>query len=137
MLCTLLLVYLTPLKWVTVIQPMTKDVDPATFYNDYKNHPQDFIFIDVRSADEYQTLHAEGAVNIALTSLYDIHDTLPKRGKEIVLICSGGRESGIAYMYLQHYGFFNIERVNGGLKNWVLEKLPVESSLQATSSAVQ
>jgi len=45
-----------------------------------------------------------------------------------VLICSGGRASGVAYGYLEHYGFLNLRRINGGIENWLAEGLPVVSS---------
>ena len=121
-------IYLTPLKWITVIEPTIKDIDPKTFYADFKAHPQQYLFIDVRQAHEYKMAHAVGSINIPLIDLYDKRHTLPKNGKEIVIICTIGRSSGIAYSYLQHYGFFNIKRVDGGLQNWVLEGLPIEGT---------
>ena len=121
-------IYLTPLKWITVIEPTIKDIDPKTFYTDFKRNPDHYLFIDVRPRNEYATAHAAGSVNIPLLDLYDMHTVLPKHGKEIILICTIGRSSGIAYSYLQHYGFFNIKRVEGGLQNWVLEGLPIEGT---------
>lgn len=129
-LITVLAIYLTPLKWLNLIEPTIKDIDPTTFYADFKNNKDNYIFIDVRSEDAYSKVHAAGSINMPLHTLYDERRNLPKSGKEIVLICSGGRASGVAYSYLQHYGFFNIERVKGGIENWIAEGLPTESSLQ-------
>jgi phage shock protein E len=126
-LVTVLAIYLTPLKWINIIEPTIKDVDPATFYNNYKNNKDNYLFIDVRSESSYKRVHAEGSINIPLYKMYDARHSLPKSGKEIVLICSGGRASGVAYGYLQHYGFFNIQRVTGGIENWIAQGLPVVS----------
>lgn len=127
-LITVLAIYLTPLKWLNLIEPTIKDIEPTTFYNDYKNNKDKYVFIDVRSESAYNKVHAVGSINIPLHMMYDARHVLPKTGKEIVLICSEGRASGVAYSYLQHYGFFNIERVAGGIENWMAEGLPVEGS---------
>ncbi len=127
-LAVLCLVYLTPLKWVTVIEPTIRDIDPTEFQADFAKNPDKYIFIDVRPENVYNALHAKGSVNMPLHTLYDQRRVLPKYGKTIVLICAGGRASGVGYSYLQHYGFFNIHRIEGGIENWILEGLPVEGT---------
>lgn len=132
---TLLLVYLTPLKWITVIEPTIRDIDPSGFQADFVKNPDKYIFIDVRPESVYTNLHAVGSISMPLHTLYDQRHVLPKRGKTIVLICSGGRASGVGYSYLQHYGFFNIRRIEGGIENWILEDLPVEGTSAGTSAS--
>lgn len=127
-LLTLAVIYLTPLKWVTVIEPTINDIDPVAFQSDFAKNSDQYIFIDVRSETSYNKVHAVGSINMPLHTLYDQRHVLPKKGKEIILICSGGRASGVAYSYLQHYGFFNIKRIEGGIENWIAEGLPVEGS---------
>ena len=119
------LIYLTPLKWLNVIEPKMNDIDSTIFHEKFQKDPESYLFIDVRSEDKYAEGHAEGSVNIHLPLFYDAHNTLPKRGKKIVLICGGGRASGVAYMYLQHFGFFNIQRIEGGIEAWQAAGLPV------------
>lgn len=120
-------VYLTPLKNLNIIEPKFNDINPKEFYSEYSQHPDKFLFIDVRDPSAYKFLHAKGSINMPLHTLYDQRSVLPKNtDKKIVLICSGGRASGVGFMYLQHYGFFNIERVSGGIEKWVEENLPVE-----------
>ncbi|GEM_PF-680395 len=133
-LATLLLVYLTPLKWITVIEPTIRDIDPIEFQADFAKNPDKYIFIDVRPESAYNALHAVGSISMPLHTLYDQRRVLPKRGKTIVLICSGGRASGVGYSYLQHYGFFNIRRIEGGIEQWILKELPVEGT-SATQNA--
>lgn len=135
-LATAALIYLTPLKWVTIIQPTIRDIDAKTFQADFAANPENYIFIDVRPEAAYNALHAAGSINIPLHMLYDERRNLPKSGRQIVLICSGARASGVAYSYLQHYGFFNIARIKGGLENWVLEGLPTEGATAAPMSKV-
>ena len=122
---TLALVYLTPLKWINIIEPSIRDISPKEFYEQFKENADAYVFIDVRPEEAYERAHAIGSVNMPLHTLYDERHMLPKKGKDIVLICSGGRASGVAYSYLQHYGFFNIWRLEGGIEKWMAEGLPV------------
>ena len=131
-LATACLIYLTPLKWIAIIEPAPHDVNPTTFYADYKAHPEKYVFYDVRPNSAYESLHAAGSVNMPLQTLYDTRHSLPKHGKTIVLICSGGQASGVGAMYLEHYGYLNVLRIQGGIEEWSLENLPVEGT-NATS----
>lgn len=125
---TALAIYLTPLKNFALVSPTVKDIDPAVFWEDYSANPDKYLFIDVRQANEYNASHARGAINMPIQTLFDKHAALPKRGKTIVLICTGGSLSGVAYGYLEHQGFLNLLRVKGGLRNWIVEGLPTESA---------
>lgn len=120
-----LIFYLTPLKNLNLIEPKIKDIAPSSFYEKYKKNPNDYIFIDVRPAEVYRKSHAEGSINIPLHTFYTERKYLPKRGQTIVLICSGGSASGVAYGYLEHYGFLNLRRIEGGIENWEKSGLPV------------
>lgn len=126
---TAALIYLTPLKHINVIEPSIDDIDPKAFQEEYQKNPDKYIFIDVRSQEAYNRAHAKGSKLMPLHTLYNERHLLPKQGKEIVLICSGGVASGVGYSYLEHYGFFNIKRIEGGIENWMLANLPVETSL--------
>ncbi len=118
-------IYLTPLKHLNLIEPTINDVPPEEFYAKFKENPDDYIFIDVRPVQVYAEQHAEGSINIPLHEFFDQRKIFPKSGKEIVLICSGGRASGVGYSYLEHFGFFNISRIEGGVEAWYEAKLPV------------
>lgn len=123
---TVLLIYLTPLKFITIVPPPMNEMDPTDFYAVFQAHPDDYIFIDVRSPNIYQAAHAKGAINVPIENLFDEHYTLPKTGKKIALICTTGRLAAIAYGYLQDWGFNNLIHIEGGLQNWTGENLPVE-----------
>jgi rhodanese-related sulfurtransferase len=127
-LTTASLIYLTPLKWVTVVEPVIHDVGPLEFYEDYSENPDDYIFIDVRQAQAYDTAHAKGSISQPIGSLFDGHRLLPRTDKKIVLICSSGRLAGVAYGYLEHQGFLNLLRIEGGVQAWALAGLPLEGN---------
>jgi len=127
-LATVLAVYLTPLKHLNLVAPETKDIDPAAFWKDYSANPDDYMFIDVRQTADYAENHAKGSTNIPIQKLFEQHGELPKSGKTIVLICTGGSLSGVAYGYLEHQGFLNLLRIKGGLRNWIIEGMPIENA---------
>ena len=129
-LATVLLIYLTPLKNLNLVEPRMNNVDPKAFYNAYTKNPDAYVFIDVRPSSEFNKIHAPGSINLPLHTLYDGKYVLPKHGKTLVLTCSGNRASSVGYGYLEHYGFLNLERIEGGIENWQTEGLPVET--QAT-----
>jgi len=122
---TILAIYLTPLKNLNIVEPAVRDIDPKEFYQKFKENPDKYIFVDVRGNSLYKKIHAEGSINIELHKMYTEKHNLPKRGKEIVLICSGGFASGVAYGYLEHHGFLNLLRIEGGIENWESRGLPI------------
>ena len=128
-LLTLVLVYATPLRYTDLLEPKVRDVDSTIFYEDYSKNPEKYIFIDVRPQEAYNNIHAKGSINKPLHTLYDERHVLPKNDKEIILICSGGRASGVGFSYLQHYGFTNIHRIEGGIERWIEKGLPTEKSI--------
>jgi phage shock protein E len=69
------------------------------------------FLVDVRSAEEFQTGSAPGAVNIPLN---EIPGSLAKfQGKDaIVVFCRSGNRSGQAQLFLKQNGIANV--VNGG-----------------------
>ena len=123
-----LVIYLTPLKHLNLIEPRIYDIPATEFYTQLKADPERYIFIDVRTQAKYDAGHAEGSINIPLPDMYSQHHSLPKHGKTIVLICGRGAASGVAYGYLEHYGFLNIRRIEGGVEAWQTEGLPITVS---------
>src|SRR5665213_1885235 len=97
---TILVIYLTPLKYLDIVPPPINEVDPAVFYKEYKAHPDQYELVDVRSVDIYTAAHAEGAISIPIENLFDEHYSLPRSGKQIALICTTGRLAAVAYGYL-------------------------------------
>src|SRR3989344_5611029 len=94
---TALAIYLTPLRHFTLISPTI-----------------------------HASAHAKGSINIPIENLFDEHYRLPKYGKKIALICTTGRLAGVAYGYLENWGFQNLMHIEGGVANWSTEGLPIE-----------
>jgi rhodanese-related sulfurtransferase len=122
------------IRYSEYILPSIKEIDPKSAYENITKNKDDVIFIDVRSEGEYLSAHASGSINLPIHYMYDDTHGLPNEkgiplpknnNQEIYLICTGGRLAGVAYSYLEHYGYRNIKRVKGGISNWNTEGLPV------------
>lgn len=133
-------------KYSEFINPSIVDINPAVAYEQILKNPEKIILIDVRSEYEYSQAHASSSVNLPIHHMYD--DThgipneknipLPKnKDKEIYLLCTGGRLAGVAYSYLEHYGYRNIKRIEGGLKGWNDNKLPIVTKNLFQTSATE
>lgn len=128
---SLFLFYAVPaIRYSDIVEPLIKDVDPQTVYDEIVKNPEGYVFLDVRPGDVYEKLHAVYSKSQPLHTLYVERHTLPKNvnGKTIVLICSGGLASGVGYGYLEHFGFRNIVRIEGGIESWKAAGLPVEGT---------
>jgi rhodanese-related sulfurtransferase len=120
-----LLVLVTPLRFFDLVEPQINEISPPTFYHEFTAAPDNYIFIDVRTNADYVAGHAPGAINVPLETLYTQRHFLPKHGKTIAIICNNAQASGVAFSYLQHFGFYNIVRVTGGMTAWKADGLPV------------
>lgn len=78
----------------------------------------DIIIIDVRSEEEYQTGHIEGAVCIPNEVISDqIERLLSDKEQEILVYCRSGRRSSQAVDKLLDLGYTNVKDF-GGIIDW-------------------
>ncbi len=64
---------------------------------------EDYIIVDVRTNDEYQTGHIKGAINIPYN---EIHEGINlDKNKTIMVYCKSGKRSAIAYETLTKLGY--------------------------------
>ena len=72
------------------------------------------VVIDVRSEQEFQSGHVEGALNIPHTAIaQDILKAKVAKDDHVILYCQTGRRSGIALDTLKGIGFSNAENYGG------------------------
>lgn len=72
------------------------------------------IWIDVRSAGEYQSGHVSQAVNIPHTEIaMRIEEVTRDKDAEILVYCRSGRRSGIARETLLNLGYTNVVNLGG------------------------
>lgn len=67
------------------------------------------IVVDVRTKAEYELNHIEGAVNIRYdTILSGIRTYTSNKNQKIIVYCSNGSRSKIAYNLLVSFGYTNV-----------------------------
>jgi len=83
-----------------------------------------FVFIDVRTPEEYAEGHIEGAVLIPVQQLAERISEVPK-DVQVYLYCHSGRRSANAASMLAKAGYTNIENLLGGITAWKEATHPV------------
>jgi len=78
-----------------------------------------FLLIDLRTPEEYQTLHLMGAVNVPYVELDEWMSRLP-HGVLVILCDRDGSLSDQAAQTLQRAGFPEARSLLGGLDRWML-----------------
>lgn len=82
----------------------------------------DALWIDVRSAPEYESGHFPEAVNIPHIEIAErIRALAPEKKTSIKLYCGSGRRAGIAQRELEGMGYFNTSN-EGGYKGLLESK---------------
>lgn len=72
------------------------------------------LWIDVRSADEFQQGHLSGAVNITHTEIVErISQVAPDKNQPINLYCRSGRRAELALNELRKLGYSNVTNYGG------------------------
>ena len=80
--------------------------------------------IDVREPEEYLGGHAEGAVNVPLSSFREHYQDIPTQG-EVLLICHVGQRSLMAAAFMRNQGWGRVFNVEGGTDEWEAMRLPM------------
>jgi len=84
--------------------------------------------LDVRDSKEFSNGHIAGAINIPAVKIKErISELEAKKDKLIVIVDKMGQHSGAVGRDLTRRGF-TINRLSGGMTEWVTEKLPVIKS---------
>lgn len=81
---------------------------------------QDFLLVDVREDNEWETGHLPGAIHLGKGIIErDIESKIPDTGAKIVLYCGGGFRSALAADNLQRMGYRDVISMDGGYKGWL------------------
>jgi rhodanese-related sulfurtransferase len=75
------------------------------------------VLLDVREAWEYETCHIEGSLNISMSNVQKMLETL-KADDEMVVICHHGMRSFQVASYLEGNGYDKIANLEGGIDAW-------------------
>lgn len=107
-------------------KPKYETITPKLLYQLQKEGKKPII-IDVRTAQEYQTIHVPDAILVPLDEL-DVEKTSQKyklKDKTFYLICRSGRRSATATHKFIEAGIGKPVNVTGGTSQWDQEGYPV------------
>lgn len=76
------------------------------------------IILDVRTQEEYDSGHIEGAILIPVDEIENRLDELSKND-ELLVYCRTGNRSSTAVNILQANGFTKIFHMNDGIVDWI------------------
>jgi rhodanese domain protein len=87
---------------------------------------QGVLLVDVREADEVAQKRYEvtNYVNLPLSKFTDMYEELPT-GQQLIIACLSGGRSQKAIAFLQTKGYEELLNLDGGIKAWEAEGLPV------------
>ena len=82
---------------------------------------EDYQFVDIRTANEYNARHIDQfTINI---DFYQFENNLSMldgldKNKTTVIICNSGNRTAIAQKLMKNYGFKKVYNVLGGIQSW-------------------
>lgn len=80
---------------------------------------RDVLIIDIRSEEDFNESHIEGAVHAERGELANLMERIP-RDKEVVIACYSGQNAGYTIAYLRMAGFDNVSSLLLGIDlGWV------------------
>lgn len=86
---------------------------------------EDFLLLDCRTAEEWETAAIEGSLNLPLQQVSTRCAELdPHRRQPIIIYCRTGRRSAIVAKYLHVSGFLHVRSMAGGMEAWMEASLP-------------
>jgi rhodanese-related sulfurtransferase len=103
---------------------LPSEISADQAYNQYK---QGAFFMDVRSADEWNTFHVPGSILIPLDQLSGRIDEVP-RDRQVIVVCTTGSRSRNGRILLRNAGFTQVSNMAGGLTAWSKAGYPIEST---------
>lgn len=84
-------------------------------------------WIDVRSKEEFEEGHVEGAIHLHYGTIAEQSKMIPST-QPLVLYCASGTRATIAASQLQRAGFTDVSVMGAGYPSWYKSGAPVENS---------
>ena len=98
------------------------DISPEEVFQIMENN-EDYLIVDVRTKEEFDSGHLEGALLLPVQELGERLDELPM-DKPIIVYCRSGNRSRTAANILIDNGFTMVYDM-GGISSWTAEGYPV------------
>ena len=93
---------------------------------EWKKQESDLCILDVRSADEYNSGHITGSINIGHKEISArLDELMPYKDRKIIVYCEGGIRARVAKSTLIKAGFTNVYHLAGDMHAWRQAGLPM------------
>jgi rhodanese-related sulfurtransferase len=107
--------------------PSAKDLSVSEFSS--KVTEAGVITLDVRTPDEFNEAHIEGALLVDFQSgNFENEIALLDKSKTYAVYCRSGNRSGQAVKVMSDAGFTNLYNLDGGVIDWTSAGLPLVST---------
>ncbi|PTM59246.1 rhodanese-like domain-containing protein [Desmospora activa] len=95
------------------------DVKAVEISERYENEKANYVWVDVRTEEEYEAGHVPGSIHIPFDELDDRGVELERfREQALMLVCRSGRRSVVAAHTLHGQGFSRLYNLKGGMLEW-------------------
>jgi len=81
--------------------------------------------LDVRTAGEFEGAHIAGSYNVPLDLLGEHAQDVRMASGPVVLVCQSGARAARAEQLLRAAGLANVHVLEGGIKDWMEQGMPV------------
>lgn len=110
--------------WVTAAGPLAR-IAQWTPHILHDRLDDGVVVLDVRSDEEWDSGHIDGALHIMGGHLQDEIERLPATDAEVAVICGTGYRSTVAATVLRRNGYVRVRNVAGGMTAWEAAGLPI------------
>lgn len=81
----------------------------------------DFLFLDCREPDEYETAHIEGTTLLPMSALQDrVAELDGRQDQRVIVHCHHGGRSLRVARWLRAQGYTQAQSMAGGIDDWAL-----------------
>ena len=95
---------------------------------EWKKQEPELCILDVRSADEYNSGHITGSINISHKEIFArLDELMPYKDRKVVVYCEGGIRARVAQIALVKAGFTNVFHLTGDMHAWRQAGLPINT----------
>ena len=108
----------------TIIEGKVNAVTVDEAFRIFSEKNTDYLFLDVRTTEEFAEGHIENAILIPLSELEGRIDELPL-DRAIIVYCKSGNRSTQASNLLVEKGFKKILNMEGGITEWKSKGYPL------------
>jgi hydroxyacylglutathione hydrolase len=122
--------YMTPsiVSWYLTARPVERLSTMTAPELKARLETEKWTVLDVRSAEEYDSGHIKGSLNIYVGTIPErLNDIL--QDKPIAVICKSGTRSGFGCSILVKNGITNVTNIMGGMTSWINANYPTVKDL--------